>query len=116
MLEKPASTDTSVGLPPPAADNVDGSTDIVADTQPNAGVIARWTLDEDALLTSAFMYTPKRGNGHRIEDWITIAMLVPGGRTKGQCKSRWHHALVSNIDPTRRRHGWVSGQKMKTAS
>jgi hypothetical protein len=81
---KAASIDTPVALPPPAADD-DSNADLVTDTQPNAEVTGKWTLGEDALLTSAVTNTPKTG---RDKAWTytidcAIAALVPG-RTNEQ--------------------------------
>jgi hypothetical protein len=80
-----ASTDVSVGIPPP-------NPDPVTDTQPNAD---RWTPEEDAKLTNALTKTckKKRGKEYTI-DWLAVATLVPG-RTKDQCRNRW----TNNMEP-----------------
>jgi hypothetical protein len=114
---KPASSDVSVGLPPPVADDDDDDDDdddSVTDTQPNAGVIGFWTLEEDAKLTRAMKNTRKKKHGSEYKtDWVSAAALVPG-RTRRQCLSRWHNRL----DPSIGRKGkWtaVEDSKLKDA-
>jgi 3-keto-L-gulonate-6-phosphate decarboxylase len=63
----------------------------------------KWTTDEDSTLTDAV----KKHNG---ADWAAIAALVPG-RTKNQCKGRWHDALHSKSDETTARAGkWTADE------
>jgi hypothetical protein len=94
------SHDTTVALPPAAdaADHhADANADPVADTQPNArtsGATGRWTLVEDAKLTSAVTKTRKKEHS---KNWFTISALVPG-RTKKQCWRRWRNVLEPSID------------------
>jgi hypothetical protein len=94
------SHDTTVALPPAAdaADHhADANADPVADTQPNArtsGATGRWTLVEDAKLTSAVTKTRKKEHS---KNWVTISALVPG-RTKKQCWRRWRNVLEPSID------------------
>jgi hypothetical protein len=65
-----------------------------------------WTEGEAIELTRAVQ---RHGN----KDWSAIAAHFPG-RTKGQCTSRWHHALVSNIGPTTARTGiWTEDEDSK---
>jgi hypothetical protein len=108
----------AVQFPPPVADNVDANADPVTDTQSNAGETGRWTLEEDAKLTSAVTNTCKKkhGTGYRI-DWDTVAALVPS-RTKRQSLSRWHDFLKQSIDPASVRTGkWTKDEddKLKNA-
>jgi hypothetical protein len=56
-----------------------------------------WTPDEDKKLKNA---VPTHGD----KNWMAIAMMIPG-RTKNQCRNRWHTAFVSNIDPATARTG-----------
>jgi hypothetical protein len=111
--------DTPVALSPPdathtAADKDDANADPVTVTQPNArttGATGRWTLVEDAKLTSAITITRKKKRGGK--DWVAIAALVPG-RTKNQCKRRWHSVLDSSIDRMRGRNGkWKEEDDIK---
>jgi myb proto-oncogene protein len=46
-------------------------------------------------------------------DWVAVAVLVPG-RTKQQCRNRWHAVLVSNIDPATARAGQWTTDEDKT--
>jgi hypothetical protein len=113
-----ASTDVSVGLPPPAADKDDANANPVTDTRPNAvanRVTARWTTEEDAELTSAITKTSKNkwGNGYKI-DWVAISALIPG-RTRLQCFYRWCRILNPNIDRTSpgRKGKWSENEDIK---
>jgi hypothetical protein len=112
-----ASPDLSVDLPPPAADNDDANKNAypATDKQSNARttqLTGRWTPEEDETLSTAVTNKKKHGKEQRI-DWETIAALVPG-RTKVQCSNRWHHALVSNIDPATARVGkWTADEDKK---
>jgi hypothetical protein len=102
---KTGSPDVSVDLPPPpAADDDDANAnahiDPVMDTQPNIVATGSWTLEEDAKLTSAVWSTSKKRWGKEYKtDWVAVAALVPG-RTNKQCNTRWHDALISNMDTT----------------
>jgi hypothetical protein len=59
--------------------------------------VGKWTKEEDNTLNDAV----KKHNG---EDWAAISALVPG-RTKTQCRGRWHDVLVS-----KRKGGWTTGE------
>jgi hypothetical protein len=56
------------------------------------GRTGKWEEDEDKKLREAV-------GAHGAKNWGNIATLVPG-RTKNQCRSRWHAALICSIDPT----------------
>jgi hypothetical protein len=114
-----ASHATTVALP--AADTAavhHADSDPVVDMHPKlgtTGAIRRWTPEEDAKLTSAVTKTPKKKYGKELNiDWVTIAVLVPG-RTKLQCRHRWHDTLVvSNIDATAQHFGhWTADEDTK---
>jgi hypothetical protein len=121
-----ASPDVSEGRSP--ADEMDNSdydddddeadAESMTDTQPNAGATARWTLEEDAKLTSAVTNTSKKKIGKEYKrDWVAVAVLVPG-RTRGQCYYRWRDALDPSIDRANARLGkWtaVEDSKLKDA-
>jgi myb proto-oncogene protein len=65
-----------------------------------------WTADEDERLKAAVQI-------HGGKNWEEIAALVPG-RTKVQCRDRWHKALVSNINPATARTGkWTADEDKK---
>jgi myb proto-oncogene protein len=78
----------------------------------------RWTLEEDAKLTSAVANTPKKWCGKEYKtDWAAVATLVLG-RTNNQCKNRWKDALDPSIGRARGRQGkWtaVEDKKLKDA-
>jgi hypothetical protein len=96
---KTTSPAVSLGLPPPppAADVDDANANPVTNTQPNAGGTGRWTTDEDAKLTHAFVNTYKKKHGNEYTpDWVAISALVPS-RTKNQCSSKWYNALDRHI-------------------
>jgi alkanesulfonate monooxygenase SsuD/methylene tetrahydromethanopterin reductase-like flavin-dependent oxidoreductase (luciferase family) len=88
------------------------------DMHPNAGTTGAttgcWTPEEDAQLTSAVTKTKKKKHGkEQTIDWGAVTVLV-AGRTKQQCRYRWHSALVSNIDPTTARAGqWKADEDTK---
>jgi uncharacterized protein (DUF2237 family) len=109
------SEDITVALPPPdaAIDNDDANADPETETQPNArttGAKGRWTVVEDADLTSALTKTPKTKHSR---NWVAIAALVPG-RTKIQCQSRWYNALDPSIDGVNRCTGkWKEDEDIK---
>jgi hypothetical protein len=66
----------------------------------------KWTAVEDIKLKDAVQ-------NHGGKNWDAIAALVPG-RTKLQCRVRWHGALVSNIDPMTARAGkWIADEDIK---
>jgi hypothetical protein len=103
-----ASPDVVEGLSPPTADidDADANANPATDTQLNAGgatrALRRWTLEEDAKLTSAVATTPMRKWGKEFKtDWAAIGALVPG-RTKKQCLKRWYDALDPSIDRANR--------------
>jgi hypothetical protein len=50
----------------------------------------KWEEDEDIKLKEAVQ-------AHGGKNWVAIAALVPG-RTKIQCKNRWHNGLDPSID------------------
>jgi hypothetical protein len=54
-----------------------------------AGRMGAWTEDEDLKLMTA---VPR----HCSKNWNNIAAMVPG-RTKNQCRNRWHNVLKSRI-------------------
>jgi hypothetical protein len=65
-----------------------------------------WTTDENSKLKYAVRM-------HGGKDWAAISALVPG-RTKEQCKNRWHDFLKPSIDRTARRSGtWTEGERLK---
>jgi myb proto-oncogene protein len=47
----------------------------------------KWTVVEDSKLKNAVQT-------HGCKDWAAISSMVPG-RTKKQCKTRWHNVLAS---------------------
>jgi hypothetical protein len=109
---KTASTDASVALPPPLADNEDANINPMADE--TARATGPWTSDEDAKLISAVANTSKKkwGNDYKT-DWAAVAALVPG-RTKSQCYDEWHHVLDPSIDRARERTGkWAIDEDIK---
>jgi uncharacterized protein (DUF2237 family) len=57
----------------------------------------KWSEDEDSKLKDAVQT-------HGDKNWITIAALVPG-RTRIQCRTKWHATLVSNIERASGRAG-----------
>jgi hypothetical protein len=57
---------------------------------PTTARAGRWTADEDKKLRDSV-------KTHGGKDWAAIAALVPG-RTKIQCRSRWHHCLDPSIN------------------
>jgi hypothetical protein len=70
------------------------------------GRTGKWTEDEDSKLEGAVQT-------HGGKNWAAIAAPVPG-RSKRQCQNRWHHSLVSNIDPTTARKGsWTEDEDIK---
>jgi hypothetical protein len=112
-----ASTDVSVGLPPPATDKDDANANPVMDTRPNAvanRVTACWTTEEDAELTSAITNTSKKkwGNEYKI-DWVAISALIPG-RTRLQCFYRWCRTLNPSVGQANGRTGkWSENEDIK---
>jgi myb proto-oncogene protein len=75
---------------------------------------AHWTVEEDEKLTSAVTNTRKKKCGKEYRtDWVTVAALLPG-RTKFQCKGRWHNALKPSIALTAGRTGqWTEDEDSK---
>jgi hypothetical protein len=66
----------------------------------------KWTADEDMMLQNVVLT-------HGGENWEAIAALVPG-RTKVQCRNRWHDALNPSIDRTNGRTGkWTADEDKK---
>jgi hypothetical protein len=117
--KKSASPDISAGVPPPAAGNDATNTDLMTETQPNAGAnevaTGRWTPEEDAMLTSAVAKINKkwRGKEHRTY-WVAVAALVPG-RNFIQCDRRWNRGLDPSIAPTAGRTSgkWTEDEDLK---
>ena len=112
-----ASHDVSVGLSPPAADNDDENADLMTDTHSNAGATratGRWTLEEDAKLTSAVANTSEKKWGKEYKtNWAAVAALVPG-RTKSQCWKRWKEFLDPSIGRANGRTGtWEEDEDIK---
>jgi hypothetical protein len=69
-----------------------------------------WSADEDSKLKDSVQM-------HDGKNWKEIAALVPG-RTKEQCKNRWHNVLDPSIDRATGRTGtWsaVEDRKLKDA-
>jgi hypothetical protein len=113
---KAAPADVSAGRrrPPPAADD-DTNADPKTDTQPNAGATRRrWTLEEDAKLTTAVTNTSKMKWRKKYKtDRDAVAMLVPG-RTSTQCIRRWKDFLDPSIDRASGRAGnWTIDEDKK---
>jgi hypothetical protein len=73
------------------------------------GRTGTWTKDEDTKLKdSVQMHSGKDG-----QDWAAITLLIPG-RTKCQCRSRWHGALDPSIDRSPGRVGtWTEDEDIK---
>jgi hypothetical protein len=57
---------------------------------PTTARVGKWSEDEDKKLKGA---VPTHGG----KNWKEIAALVPG-RTKSQCRKRWHNVLKPSID------------------
>jgi hypothetical protein len=62
-----------------------------------SGRAGKWTEDEDIKLNDAVQT-------HSGKNWIAITALVPG-RTKIQCRNRWHDVLYPTIDRANERTG-----------
>jgi hypothetical protein len=74
------------------------------------GRTGNWLEDEDIKLKDAVQM-------HGGKDWVAISALVPG-RTKIQCKNRWHNTMYPSIDRANgRTGGWstVENSKLKDA-
>jgi hypothetical protein len=70
------------------------------------GRTGKWSEDEDIKLKDA--YTTHGG-----KNWAAIAAVVPG-RTKCQCRRRWHEALDPSIDLATGRTGkWSEDEDIK---
>jgi hypothetical protein len=79
---------------------------LVSNIDPATARAGKWTVDEDKKLKDAVQM-------HGGKDWAAVCALVPG-RTKNQCRTRWHGALVSNIDPTMAHAGkWTADEDKK---
>jgi hypothetical protein len=93
----------AAGIPPAPATAYagDGRTAIITARKSRYHV---WTLQEKTTLTRAVQT-------HGSNNWSRIAALVPG-RTKNQCKDRWHHSLYSTrTDQTPGRTGkWTADE------
>jgi hypothetical protein len=95
-------------------DDADDDDHVDVDDNPIKGTRATglWTPEEDAKLNSAVTKTCKKKHGKEY-NWVAIAALVPG-RTKGQCKNRWHGALVRRIDRANEGTGnWLEDEDIK---
>jgi hypothetical protein len=108
---KNASPDISVGFPRPA---VDYHVDVDADPVNGTWAIGRWTPEEDAKLNSAVMNTCKMKHGKEYRtNWVAIVALVPG-RTRKQCRSRWHDVFNPSIALTSGHEGkWTEDEDSK---
>jgi hypothetical protein len=74
-----------------------------------AGCTGPWTTGEDSKLRHAVQIQ----DGKDSKDWVAIAVLVPG-RTRNQCRSRWHNSLKHGIDRTNRRaRKWTADESAK---
>jgi hypothetical protein len=69
----------------------------VLDPNVDRASAVKWTEDENINLKDAVQT-------HGGKNWGAISALVPG-RTKLQCRKRWHVILVSNIGPATARAG-----------
>jgi myb proto-oncogene protein len=70
------------------------------------GCSGRWTLDDDTKLKNAV-------HKHGGKNWPAIEALVPG-RTRSQCKTRWHDVLDPSINLVNRRTGkWEEDEDIK---
>jgi myb proto-oncogene protein len=109
LLQNISLRDTAVSLPADThADHADA--DPVKGTQ----AIGRWTLEEDAKLTSAVANTSKKkwGNEYKI-DWVAVAALV-SSRTILQCRLKWKDVLDPSIDQATGRTGkWTEEEDIK---
>jgi hypothetical protein len=73
-----------------------------------AGRTGKWAEDEDSKLKDAV-------NMHGGKNWGAVAALIPG-RTKIQCRQRWHDALDLSIGASRRKKFTVDEDiKLKAA-
>jgi hypothetical protein len=109
-----ASPDVSEGHSHPANNNYDANADADAETQPNTVATGRWTLEEDAKLTSAVANTSKKkwGKEYKI-DWAAVAALVLG-RTSDQCYQRWDNFLDSSTSRATGSEGkWAEDEDSK---
>jgi hypothetical protein len=76
--------------------NADVDADPITDMYSNARgtrALYRWTLGEDAKLTSAATNTSKKKRTKEYRtDWAAVTALVPS-RTEVKCRGRWHDVL-----------------------
>jgi hypothetical protein len=112
------SNDTTVAFRPDAdavSKHHHADSDLKMDMHPDtrtSGATGRWTLEEDAKLTSAVTKTcrKKHGKEQRI-DWVAVAALVLG-RTNTQCRCRWRDGF--DTDRTTGYTGkWTEGEFIK---
>jgi hypothetical protein len=77
-----------------------------SNVDPTTARAGKWTADEDSKLKDAVQT-------HSGKNWGAIAALVPG-RTKVQCRDRWHQVLDPNIDGANERTGkWTEKEDIK---
>jgi uncharacterized protein (DUF2237 family) len=76
---------------------------LVSTLDPTTVLVGNWTTDEDSKLKDGV-------REHGGKNWGEIATLVPG-RTRTQCRIRWHETLVYTIDPMTARAGkWTADE------
>jgi hypothetical protein len=79
---------------------------LVSNLDPTTARTGKWTADEDKALKDGV-------RAHGGKNWGEIAPLVPG-RTRTQCRRRWHDNLVSNNDSTMALAGkWTADEDKK---
>jgi hypothetical protein len=79
---------------------------LVSNINPTMARAGKWTADEDEKLKD---WVREYGE----KNWKELTALVPG-RTKNQCCSRWHSALVSDSNPTTARASkWAADEDKK---
>jgi hypothetical protein len=97
-----------------ASADADANTNLVKDIQSNptsSVATGIWTPEDDAELTSAIANTKEKRWGKAYKtDWPAVAALVIG-RTKAQCRDRWHNALKpSNAQATIHKGAWSADE------
>jgi hypothetical protein len=96
------------------AAEADADTNLVKDKQSNptfSVATGIWTPEEDAELTSAISKTKeKRWGKENKTDWPAVAALLIG-RSKAQCRNRWHNALKpANARATIQKGAWSADE------